>query len=99
MQTGSFFNFDDFKKWMNNQEDKSSSRKNKKNTFEGISVESKVGVSKLVSKIQESDVSVYEIAKDFFENGGVIVESEDKNFLIQTDLGNFSIHRSYIRRS
>lgn len=100
MQTNSFFNFDDFKKWMNNQDDQHLQKKiETRKSFEGLAVESKVGIRKLMSKMEENDGDAYEVACEFIENGGTISDSQDKYFLIETNLGNFYIHRSYVRRS
>lgn len=99
MQANSFFNFDDFKKWMKDQNDETNLNIKRKKSFEGTIVESKVGIRKLMSKMQENDGDAYEVAHEFLENGGTISDSQDKYFLIETNLGNFYIHRSYVRKS
>jgi|SaaInlV_165m_DNA_3_1040750.scaffolds.fasta_scaffold68072_2 hypothetical protein len=98
MQTNSFFNFDDFKKWIKDKPEEDS-QKFKRKSFNGIFVESKIGVRKLISKMEPNEGDAYEVAQEFLEKGGIIKESQDKHFLIETDLGDFYIHRSYVRRS
>ena len=49
--------------------------------------------------MEPNEGDAYEVAQEFLEKGGIIKESQDKHFLIETDLGDFYIHRSYVRRS
>jgi hypothetical protein len=95
----SFFSFDDFKKWIEKQDPDEAQMEKKHYRYSGTTVESKVSVRKIVSKMEENEGDGYEVARDFFENGGVIVESEDKRFLIEVNSGSFYIHRMYVSKS
>ena len=68
-------------------------------SVEGTLVESKISSRKLAEKmvIEEGDIS--EIIMDFKENGGTVIEVNDRNFLVKVDAGLFYISRKYVVRN
>ncbi|MBM3206899.1 MAG: hypothetical protein FJZ43_04745 [Candidatus Staskawiczbacteria bacterium] len=89
------FNLDDFKKWMDGQQEESPYRKN----LVGMYVESKVSIKKLMSRMEaENEEGIKEVAKDFQENGGVIKEVDGHYFKISVETGDFLIHRMFVKR-
>lgn len=86
------FNLNDFKKWMDHQQDC------KTKNIVGIKVESKITYKKLLSRIEAQEGEIEEVAKDFKKNGGTITEVNGHNILIEVDSGNFIIHKMHIKR-
>lgn len=89
------FNFSEFKKWMEHQQDDND--KTKPNMI-GLQVESKVPFKKLLSRIETQDGEIEEVAKDFKRNGGIIKEVDGPNVLIEVTSGTFIVHRMYVKR-
>lgn len=88
------FNFADFKKWMSHQSD------GKKNNLVGLQVESKINVRRLLSRIQETKQGDIEtVAKDFKKNGGVIVEVDGNDVVVEVKSGSFIIHKMHVKKS
>lgn len=87
------FSLSDFKKWMESQKQEA-----QKPDLVGVAVESKVGLRKLVSRMDSED-DLDELAKDFKKNGGVIAEVDGHRLMIEVDSGSFTIHRMYVKRS
>lgn len=91
------FSLQDFKKWMDNQNDQPKSRHAH---LIGIHVESKLGTKRLVNKITLAEGDVDELAKEFKRDGGVILEvDEECNLLIEVDSGTFTIPRYFVRKT
>lgn len=89
------FNFSDFKKWMEHQNDS----KSKPNLI-GLHVESKINYRRLLSRIletQEGDTET--VAKDFKRHGGKISDIDGHNVLIEVNSGSFIIHRMHVKRA
>jgi len=86
------FNFGDFKKWMEHQQDTKA-----KPNMVGLQVESKVAFKKLLSRIETQDGEIEEVARDFKKNGGTITSVDGHN-VVEVDSGSFMIHRMYIKR-
>jgi len=100
MSSNPTFSFDDFRKWMKDQNDQGDSHiKRPKKSLIGTIIESKVSLKKLISKMDLDEGDSYEVACDFHENGGTIVQVDGKNFLIEVDSGLFYIRRVYVRRN
>jgi hypothetical protein len=89
-------NLDDFKKWMSSQ----------KNNIEkpriglvGLQVESKLKNQKrLIKNIESYDGDIEEVTADFLEYGGIILEVNDRSFLIEVNSGIFNIHRCFVKK-
>jgi len=90
------FSLDDFKKWMKDPKHFSLERKIK--ALEGTLIESKISIKKLSEKMisEEGDANI--LSKDFFNNGGIINEVNDNNFLVKVDSGLFHIARKYVKK-
>lgn len=88
------FSLSDFKKWMENQQKDESPKKN----LVGMQVEPKVGLRKLVSRMESDDGDIEEMAKDFKKDGGMISEMDGHKLMIEVDSGSFIIHRMYVKR-
>jgi hypothetical protein len=94
------FSLDNFKKWMKDHPksyciDKSFTT----NPLIGVSVESKIGVKKLVDKMVSESEDLESLARDFFHDGGTISDVDGKNVEISVASGKFNIHRAYIRKN
>lgn len=89
----SSFSLSDFKKWMESQQ-KESPKKN----LVGLTVESKIGLRKLVARMESDDGDIEEMAKEFKKDGGVISEVDAQKLMIDVDSGSFVIHRMYVKR-
>lgn len=87
------FNFGDFKKWMEHQNDGKS-----KTNMIGLQVESKVPFKRLLSRIETQVGEIEEVAKDFKKNGGTITNVDGQNVIIEVSSGSFIIHRMYVKR-
>ena len=94
------FSLDNFKKWMEEQSTEKSpiESENSNMSFIGVQVEPKIGFKKLISKIEIDEGDEEEVCNEFLEDGGVIVDCEDKEFLVEVNSGKFYINRSYIRK-
>lgn len=91
------FCLQDFKKWMDNQNDQPKSRHAH---LIGLHVESKLSIKRLVNKITPDEGDVAELAKEFKSDGGVILEvDEDYNLLIEVESGTFIIPRYFVRKA
>jgi hypothetical protein len=91
------FSLDNFKRWMKGHNEEHTLDKPKSGLV-GTFVTSKVGVRKLVDKMVTEGSNLEEIAIDFRESGGKIVEVDGKNLVIEVATGLFTINRYYIRR-
>jgi hypothetical protein len=91
------FSFHDFKKWMlKNATNEFHIQSHKKGI--GVEVEPKVGLKKLLNRMQAEEGSVLEMARDFRTNGGQIVEIDDPLVMVEVSSGTFIIPRTCIRR-
>lgn len=88
------FDFGQFRKWINEQNDKKNS-----DIAAGLEVESKITYKKLLNKILEvNEGDKTEIAKTFRRFGGVILESNGPNLLIETTKGSFFIEKTFVKQ-
>lgn len=92
------FNLDDFKKWIDEQEESDHSLK-KSDYSEGDIVKAIVPFKKLVNRINEESGNRKSICKDFYTNGGTVVSFDRKNLIIEVDSGTFSINKLYVELS
>ena len=94
------FSLNDFKKWMAGQNDKPTRKTRGHAELVGMHVESKIGVKRLMAKMLETDGDVAELASDFRQHGGVILDSDkDDNVLIEVDSGTFTIHKFFVKKA
>lgn len=91
------FSFSDFKKWISEQKDKP---KKVTEDIVGSKIESKVSLNRLVKKIEENEGDKEELATDFSNNGGIVVDEDaDHNLLVEVDSGSFLIPRFFVKKS
>jgi len=97
MDNLSNFDFGNFKKWMHNQNDSSvgMSKPNPK----GLTVESKVSSNRLLSQISIETGEALVVVNDFVENGGVILDIDGTNFLLEVSSGKFYVNRRYVKKA
>jgi hypothetical protein len=91
------FSLDDFKKWMKDNGDFSIDNFERR-SVEGTLVESKISNRKLAEKIIVEEGELHDIVVDFQENGGTVVEVNDRNLLVRVATGLFYIPRKYVVR-
>ena len=91
---------DDFKHWMETHQEEHHMER-PRDSFIGICVEPKSTLSpkRLMTKMQTDEENLSEIAADFQQYGGVVVDVDGMNFMIEVDSGKFSIHRCYVTKS
>jgi hypothetical protein len=97
MRENEKFSFDDFKRWIKSQDQRQDARPVQK-TFLGTWVESKINTKKLMSKMCSESGDVEELALDFKRDGGIVIDVEGKEFIIEVDSGTFTIPRNYVKR-
>lgn len=94
------FSLNDFKKWMASQTDKPTRKSRNHSELVGTMVESRVGVKRLVNKMTVDDGEARELAEDFKNHGGVVVDSDkDENLLIEVDSGTFMLPKFFTKKA
>lgn len=94
-----WLSLDDFKKWMQDKQDIEPLQKPKRyKDILGTRVESKVPSKKLVENITSDNEDLCSLAVDFKNDGGIILDVDGKNFLIETCSGQFLIPRHFVRK-
>lgn len=88
------FNFDDFKKWFEEQEQMDHCKKNY--FVSGDFVKSKISLKKLSHKIKNEQGNLKEICKEFNKVGGEVIEVHEHYLVIETNSGFFSINKSHV---
>ena len=92
------FSLDDFKRWMRHQKGPEPLNKPKRHKdVLGTWVESKIGVRRLLDVMTSEVGDLEEIAVEFKQDGGTILDVDGKNFLIEVKHGTFIIPRHYVR--
>lgn len=91
------FSIYDFKKWMSEHAmEECTSTPIKKGI--GVEVESRVGMKRLVAKMQPEEGETLELAKEFKDNGGKILDRDGIYMMIEVANGTFIIPRSCVRK-
>lgn len=90
------FELDDFKNWMKKEDRQEISRF--KSPLIGTEIESKVSSKKLMEILIPEVGESPELSFDFKKNGGIILDVDDRYFLVQVECGNFHIARRYVRK-
>lgn len=86
------FSLDGFKKWMSKQKRESSKPK-----FRGCVVESKLGLKRLVTRMDVDQGDLQEMAKEFKRRGGTILECDcDNILLVEVKSGTFRIPKYFV---
>jgi hypothetical protein len=92
---------DDFKKWIEESDKNMFKQQTEENIVEseeyiGKEVQSRIGLKKLIFKSQVDEGNEKEVCLDFFKNGGVIIDCEEDQFLIEVESGQLYINKSYV---
>jgi hypothetical protein len=94
MTNFSYLNADDFKRWIKNHQDFDSAISPK--SLVGLEVETKVSAKRLVRYMTVENGNPHRIAKEFSEDGGVIKEIDEEDYVVQVKSGTFQINRKYV---
>lgn len=90
-----FFNLSDFKKWVENHNEKEKEDK----TFVGTKVKQKGSIENFNEKIQVEYGDETEIIGEFEKNGGVVIEQDGNKMLVDVSCGTFVCHKRFLRKS
>lgn len=90
----SCLNADDFRKWMKQHTEFDTSMKQK--SLIGLVVETRVAQKRLAKHVIVESGSAHKVVRDFAENGGVIKEINDDDYLIEVSSGVFQINKKYV---
>lgn len=93
-----YLSVDEFKKWVEDQQDFNHNLEKKIKPLVGQYVESKCNVKKLTNVLVVEEGKRKELAKEFFEHGGQIKDTNDRVYLIEVSCGSFHISKNYIKR-
>jgi hypothetical protein len=88
-----YINPDNFKKWMNSQDEFDPSMKC---NLVGLQVETRFGAKRIMNKMTIESGRASKVAKDFVENGGVISEVIGEEYLIKVGSGSFLISKNMV---
>lgn len=90
---------DDFKKWMESQDDEPTAAPIEESVVEEtVKVHSKISPRKLAVKMTADEGDEEELAEDFAQNGGIVVESNEETLLIAVDAGRFYLPAKYVEQ-
>lgn len=92
------FSLDDFKKWIAEQDRKRSNKRVVHNSLVGTLVESRISPKRLKDRMMIEEGDSKELIRDFIKDGGIVLEVNDKDLLIQVDSGTFYLSRKYITK-
>jgi hypothetical protein len=90
----SYLNPDNFKKWMKNQ-DEFDSAVGPRNLV-GLRVETRLGAKRIMGSMTPESGRPQKVAKDFVENGGVILEVIGEEYLVKVKSGRFMISKNHV---
>lgn len=94
------FSLNDFKKWMASQTDKPTRKSRNHTEIVGSMIESKIGIKRLMNKMVVDDGDERELAEDFKNHGGIVLDSDkDDNLLIEVDSGTFTLPMFFVREA
>lgn len=89
------FNLDDFKKWIDEQDDSPK----ESDYSQGDLVKPNIPFKKLVNRISEEDGNRKSICKEFYTDGGTVSSSDGNSLIIEVESGTFSINKIYVKLS
>lgn len=95
-QNRPLFNLNDFKNWLSHEEKLSdffdiSNRGEKVDEAVGKEVEARVSSKKLIDKMEVEEGEPEDLIDDLIENGGLVISSKLKSYLIEVESGSFHI--------
>lgn len=98
--------FNEFKKWLDTDLDadpcewclKLPEETMKKETnLIGQKVKSKISVERLMKRMSTDDINDQDIAEDFCRNGGMVVDIDDQQLLIEVENGTFLLKKCFVK--
>jgi hypothetical protein len=92
------FTEDNFKKWMEQHEDIPSLRRPMRER-KGVEVEPIISAKQLARKMRVEEGDLNRLVKEFICDGGIIVDHDEDDVLIEVESGKFLINRHYIEKS
>jgi high-affinity K+ transport system ATPase subunit B len=88
-----YLNPDNFKKWMKSQNDFES---NLNNTVIGLTAETKFSGKRIIKNITLEQGRANKVVKEFIENGGIVKEVNENEYLIEVSSGSFYINKKFV---
>jgi hypothetical protein len=94
------YSVDGFRKWIknNDQEPFKFTNKNSKDNLIGMELVSKLSLENVIRHMDAKDGNIDELAAEFCEQGGSVIEVKGKTFLIELDSGSFTIKRCFVKK-
>lgn len=89
-----YLNADGFKRWVKKNSDFDQSMEKK--SVIGLTAETRLNPKRIARLITEEEGNTHKSIKEFVENGGLIKEVDEEEYLIGTPHGSFRINRKYI---
>lgn len=100
MGFGHKFSLDNFKKWMKEHHDEVHVMGRPDSlTPLGKYMKPKIGVNRLVQHMDSDISNLEEMAIEFKESGGRVVDIEGEEFVIEVNAGCFKINRMFLKKS
>jgi hypothetical protein len=93
-----YLSLDEFKKWVEEQSDFDHNIEKKIKPLIGTYVEAKSNFKKILHCMMLEEGNRKEVAKDFYENGGQIKDTNENIYLIEVSCGSFHISKNHIKR-
>lgn len=88
-----YLNADGFKRWVKKNSDfKETINKN----IIGLIAETRLSPKRIAKLIIEEEGNIHKSIREFVDNGGLIKEIDEEEYLIETTSGSFRINRKYI---
>jgi formylglycine-generating enzyme required for sulfatase activity len=89
------FSLSDFKKWM---DDQPVENEQFQEDITGSEVQCRVGLKRLISKMETEDGEANEVAKDFKKNGGTATSVDGDMALVEVESGSLFVPLNYITK-
>lgn len=95
------FRFDDFKKWMDTQEDNFESlskpaKSTRLNEMVGKNVYPKLTGKRLAQRMMVEDGDLATLSKDFRRNGGTVIRVDEQYLIVEVNSGCFAIPKYFV---
>jgi hypothetical protein len=90
-----------FKKWISEQKDLSEffDVDDVDSGIIGESINSRVSPKKLMIKSKPGEGELEDLVEEFANDGGIVLESNEKYFLVEVSSGNFYVPKFYVKLS
>jgi hypothetical protein len=93
MSNFNYLNPDNFKKWMKSQDD---FKIKIEQSLIGLNVETKFSAKRLSKKVTIENGKLSKVLREFVDNGGILKEINEDDYLIEVDSGSFYINKKYV---